>query len=63
LPGLDRAFSAIDYDAQRLGFDVPYEFAEEPPGQGGITLAFILLVRDERGGVDWLQRQACLLPQ
>jgi hypothetical protein len=63
LPGLDRAFSAIDYDAQRLGFDVSYEFAEEPPGQGGITLAFILLVRDERGGVDWLQRQACLLPQ
>jgi hypothetical protein len=62
LPGLDRAFSAIDYDAERLGFDVPFEFGEEPPGPEGTTLSFILLVRDERGGVDWLQRQACLLP-
>jgi hypothetical protein len=62
LPGLDRAFSAIDYDAERLGFDVPFEFAESPPGPEGTTLSFILLVRDERGGVDWVRRRACLLP-
>lgn len=62
LPGLDRAFSAIDYDAERLGFDVPFELAEEPPGPDGATLRFILLARDERGGVDWVRRQACILP-
>jgi hypothetical protein len=62
LPGLDRAFSAIDYDAERLGFTVPYEFSDAPPGPEGITLGFFLLARDERGGVDWLERRACLLP-
>jgi hypothetical protein len=62
LPGLDRAFSAIDYDAERLGFELPYAFDDEPPGAEGATLSFTLLVRDERGGVDWLERQACLLP-
>jgi hypothetical protein len=62
LPGLDRAFSAIDYDAEQLGFQVDYEFSEEPPGPEGITLGFFLLARDERGGVDWLERRACLLP-
>jgi hypothetical protein len=60
-PGLDRAFSAIDYDATELSFEVPFD-AEQQPGPYGETLRFFLLVRDERGGVDWLTRQACLLP-
>jgi len=59
--GLDRAFSAIDYDATQLTFEVPFD-AEQLPGEDGETLRFFLFVRDERGGVDWLMRQACLLP-
>jgi len=59
--GLERAFSAIDYDATELTFDVPFD-AEQAPGPDGETLRFFLLVRDERGGVDWLERRACLLP-
>jgi hypothetical protein len=60
-PGLDRAFSAIDYDAAEPAFEVPFD-AEAPASPEGSTLRFVLLVRDERGGVDWLTRQACLLP-
>jgi hypothetical protein len=60
--GLERAFSAIDFDADELGFEVPFEpdGAESPPD--GETLSLYLLVRDERGGVDWSRRDACLLP-
>lgn len=60
-PGLDRAYSAIDYDATELAFEVPFE-PPAPAAPDGTTLRFFLLVRDERGGVDWLMRQACLLP-
>jgi hypothetical protein len=60
-PGLDRAFSAIDYDATELAFEVRFE-SEPASNPEGSTLRFVLLVRDERGGVDWLLRQACLLP-
>lgn len=60
-PGLDRAFSAIDYDATELAFEVPFE-ADAPASPDGTLLRFFLFVRDERGGVDWLMRQACLLP-
>lgn len=59
--GLDRAFSAIDYDAAELGFEVAFD-AEPPPAPDGETLQFVLLARDERGGVDWLMRRACVLP-
>jgi hypothetical protein len=61
-PGLDRAFSAIDYDATRLGFELPFEHADSELDPGGTALGFYLLVRDERGGVDWIERRACLLP-
>jgi hypothetical protein len=60
-PGLDRAFSAIDYDAREPAFEVPFD-VDPPATSDGATLRFFLLVRDERGGVDWLMRQACLLP-
>jgi hypothetical protein len=60
-PGLDRAFSAIDYDATELAFEVPFD-ADPPASPEGSAFSFFLLVRDERGGVDWLTRQACLLP-
>jgi hypothetical protein len=60
-PGLDRAFSAIDYDATELAFEVPFD-ADPPASAEGTTLRFFLLARDERGGLDWLMRQACVMP-
>lgn len=61
-PGLERAFSAIDYDAETTGFELELDSSGLEPGPGGETVIFHLLVRDERGGVDWLRREACLLP-
>jgi len=61
-PGLDRAFSAIDYDADTTRFELELDTAGLEPGPSGETVIFHLLVRDERGGVDWLQRAACVLP-
>ena len=61
-PGLDRAFSAIDYDAAAPAFELLFDGSEAQPGPDGETLLFQLLVRDERGGADWLRRAACLLP-
>jgi hypothetical protein len=60
-PGLDRAFSAIDFDAEALRFEVPFDFGAVAPGPDGELSSFFLLVRDERGGVDWLRRDACLI--
>jgi len=61
-PGLTRAFSAIDYDAEVPAFELFFDGADLLPGPDGETFIFHLLVRDERGGVDWLRREACLLP-
>jgi hypothetical protein len=62
--GLDRAFSAIDYDSDEPRFTLPVSFgADAAPGAEGETVSFYLVVRDERGGVDWLRRDACLVPQ
>jgi hypothetical protein len=60
-PGLERAFSAIDFDADALRFEVPFDFGAVAPGPDGELSSFYLLVRDERGGVDWLRRDACLI--
>jgi hypothetical protein len=60
--GLERAFSAIDFDADELRFEVPFAPEGEDPPSDGATLSVYLLVRDERGGVDWSRRDACLLP-
>ncbi len=62
-PGLERAFSAIDFDADALRFELPMDFGAEAPGPEGELLRLHLFVRDERGGIDWLSRDACLLPQ
>lgn len=60
--GLDRAFSAIDFDADEQRFTLPVVFgADGSPGPEGEVVSFYLIVRDERGGVDWLRRDACLL--
>ncbi len=60
--GLERPFSAIEHDGDELGFAL--ELALPALGTAdseGQTLAFYLLVRDERGGVDWTERQLCVL--
>jgi hypothetical protein len=63
IPGLDRAFSAIDFDSDADGFSVPFSVAAEAEARvEGETIHFFLLVRDERGGVDWTRRDACLVP-
>jgi len=60
--GLDRAYSAIDFDADEQRFALPVMFgADGDPGPEGQVVFFYLIVRDERGGVDWLRREACLL--
>ena len=60
--GLERAFSAIDHDAEAQSFEVAFDTTLAQPGPAGETLVLHLLVRDERGGVDWTRREACLLP-
>jgi hypothetical protein len=63
LSGLDRAFSALDFDSDATGFAVPFNIAADVEARAeGETINFFLLVRDERGGVDWLRRDACLVP-
>lgn len=60
--GLDRAFSAIDFDSDEERFTLPVAFGTDgDPGPDGEVVFFYLIVRDERGGVDWLRRDACLL--
>lgn len=59
-PGLERAFSAIDFDATTTQFEVPFDFGAAAPGPDGELASFYLIVRDERGGVDWVRRDACL---
>jgi hypothetical protein len=63
-PGLERAFSAIDFDSDAFGFDVAVQPSEAAmPDALGETVELHWLVRDERGGVDWTRRRACLLPR
>jgi len=63
-PGLDRAFSAIDFDSDALGFDVTLQPSPTPvPDAFGETVELYWLVRDERGGVDWTRRRGCLVPR
>jgi hypothetical protein len=63
-PGLDRAFSAIDFDSDVLAFDVALQPPDAPmPDALGETVELHWLARDERGGVDWTRRRACLVPR
>jgi hypothetical protein len=61
--GLARAFSAIDHDSLQTGFTLPLTLGGEPvPAAEGQSVSLYLIAHDERGGVDWLRRDACLLP-
>jgi hypothetical protein len=59
-PGLDRAFSAIEDDDTELDFDVDFRLPEQDSfASFGERVRFYLVVRDGRGGVDWLDRAFC----
>jgi hypothetical protein len=61
--GLGRAFSAIDHDALETGFLLPLTLGADPvPASDGQSVSLYLIAHDERGGVDWLRRDACLVP-
>jgi hypothetical protein len=61
--GLERAFSALDHDSTQTGFLLPLTLGGEPaPFAEGESVSLFLIAHDERGGVDWLRRDACWLP-
>jgi hypothetical protein len=61
--GLERAFSALDHDSTQTGFLLPFTLDGEPvPAPEGQSVSLYLIAHDERGGVDWLRREACLVP-
>jgi hypothetical protein len=57
---LERPFSVIDGGAQRLDVQVTWTAPNSAP-EGGLLTRFYFVVRDLRGGVDWIVRQACIV--
>lgn len=61
--GLERAFSAIDWNADNRGFDLDFTLPKTPrPPATGRSIGFYLIVRDERGGTAFEGRELCALP-
>lgn len=58
--GLARMFSAIDPDTKPPRFDVAFRAPERSDLDGETLVRFDLVVRDGRGGSDWLQRFLCI---
>ncbi|MEN9579189.1 MAG: hypothetical protein RJA70_2198 [Pseudomonadota bacterium] len=66
LSGLERAFSAIDHNSDAADFELEWDLgasASQPPDSEGRVETFYLVVRDDRGGADWLRRQVCLIDE
>jgi hypothetical protein len=61
VPGLERPFSAIASGAKDTEFEIAIELDGDLPRDGKVV-DFYLVVRDGRGGADWLRRQLCALP-
>jgi hypothetical protein len=60
LPGLDRPFSALDANSTERGFDVDFQLERDVRlGDSGTIAGFFLIVRDDRGGIDWTARRLC----
>lgn len=58
--GLERPFSFIDSGSEQRRFEVELELdSEERWPSGGRVIDWVLVVRDGRGGADWLRRQLC----
>jgi hypothetical protein len=60
-PGLERPFSGIASGSDDVAFDLALEFESALP-RAGVVADFHLVVRDGRGGSDWIRRQLCALP-
>ena len=52
----DSLFSVIERDAESLELTVAWNPAEDAPAQGEVRFDFV--VRDQRGGTDWIERCA-----
>lgn len=61
-PGLERPYSVIDDNTPDAAFDVQFLSEGNPPTSGGELVRFAVVVRDGRGGTDWLERWFCLKP-
>lgn len=66
VPGLERAFSSIDHDSEGTTFTLELTPSELPTSDlkrksAAATLFFV--VRDDRGGSDWLRRQICIVDE
>jgi hypothetical protein len=61
--GLERAFSALDWDSDKRGFDVDFTLptTARPPREGR-SIGLYLLATDERGGTAMQGRELCALP-
>lgn len=59
-PSLERPYSALEGDSNQ--FEVDFSNEGEPPAESGELVRFALVVRDGRGGADWVERWFCLKP-
>lgn len=60
-PSLQRPYSAIEADSAEVAFEVTFT-SDTAPKTSGQLVRFALLVRDGRGGTDWLERWFCSRP-
>lgn len=60
-PSLQRPYSAIEADSTETQFEVTFT-SDKPPESNGQLVRFALVVRDGRGGTDWLERWFCSRP-
>lgn len=60
-PSLQRPYSAIEANSTEAQFEVTFT-SDNPPASGGQPVRFALVVRDGRGGTDWLERWFCSRP-
>ncbi len=61
VPGLSRAFSAIDHNSDNAGFELSFTPELNSGARNGRTATLFFVVRDGRGGSDWLLRQLCIM--
>ena len=61
-PGLERAYSAIEGTSTESSFELDFLNAGGQPDSEGELVRFAMVVRDGRGGSDWLERWFCLRP-
>ncbi len=61
-PGLERPYSLIDESTYDAAFELEFLSEGGTPQASGDLVRFALIVRDGRGGTDWIERWFCLKP-